>query len=62
MLNKRIIVLLAMVSLACTVQVQEAQAQDGSLACRGYNGNGQCTVPSGVGEPGNLVTAVAAGE
>ncbi|MDG2029628.1 MAG: hypothetical protein P8J45_01355 [Phycisphaerales bacterium] len=61
MLNKRIIVLLAMVSLACTVQVQEAQAQDGSLACWGVNGHGQCDVPSGVGEPGNLVTAVAGG-
>ena len=31
------------------------------MRCWGYNAYGQCDVPSGVGEPGNLVTSVAAG-
>ena len=61
MLNKRIIVLLAMVSLAFASQIQEADADDSNIRCWGYNGSGQCTVPSGVGEEGTLVTAVAAG-
>ena len=61
MLNKRISVMLAMVSLAFASQIQEADADDSNIRCWGDNHQGQCTVPSGVGEEGNLVTAVAAG-
>ena len=38
-----------------------AVLSDGSVACWGYNGDGQCTVPSGVGTPANPVVQVAAG-
>ena len=61
MLSKRIPVMLAMVSLAFASQIQEADADDSNVRCWGSNGSGQCDVPSGVGEAGNLVTAVAAG-
>ena len=61
MLNKRISVMLAMVSLAFASQIQEADADDSDIRCWGDNGNGQCDVPCGVGEEGALVTAIAAG-
>ena len=61
MLKKRICVMLSMVCLAGTAQVQEAQADDSDIRCWGTNDHGQCDVPSGVGEPGNLLRAVAAG-
>ena len=61
MLNKRISVLLAMVSLAGTVPACSAPADDSNIRCWGLNDEGQCDVPSGVGEPGNLLRAVAAG-
>ena len=34
---------------------------DGSVACWGSNGDGQCNVPSGIGTPENPVASVAAG-
>lgn len=62
MLNKRICFMLSMGCLAGTAQVQEAQADDSNIRCWGTNDHGQCDVPSGVGEPGNLVTAIDAGQ
>ena len=35
---------------------------DETVECWGFNNTGQCNVPNGVGEGGNLITKVAAGK
>jgi alpha-tubulin suppressor-like RCC1 family protein len=61
---QRTVIAIAVVCLVCSppVVAQGVEGDDfGSVACWGYNGAGQCDVPTGIGTLENPVASVAAG-